>query len=159
MGEVRLGWKSFAEILGIMGVIGSLVFVALEIRQNTDAVRSATIQGVLDQSFAANLPPVDNATLRDALYLAPEELSDDQRRQLMWFFTAVLRVQLNRFYQAQVGVLDEEAVLELGARGGMFQLPTFKRWWLTQGGRYSPAFEEYIDSIVNGEPVDMSWLD
>lgn len=82
MTRASLGWRSIAEILGIIGVIGSLVFVALEIRQNTDAVRSATIQGVLDQSFAVNLPPVDNRGLRDALYLAPDELNDDQRRQL-----------------------------------------------------------------------------
>jgi len=157
--EKLLGWRGLAEILGIVGVIGSLLFVAMEIQQNTDAVRSASIQGVLDQSFAANLPPVDNASLREAIYSAPDELNDDQRRQLAWFYAALIRVQLNRFYQAQVGVLDEESVLELGARGGVFQVPTFKSWWATQGGRYSPEFEDFIDSIVNGEPVDSSWFE
>ena len=110
MKELRIGWKSSAEILGIVGVIASLVFVALEIRQNTDAVRSATIQGVLEQSFAANLVPVDNAGLREAIYSSPEELSDDQRRQLGWFYTALLRTQLNRFSQSELGVLEEAEV-------------------------------------------------
>ena len=46
-------WKMVGSVLGGLGVIGSLVFVALEIRQNTEAVRSATIQAISEQSFTA----------------------------------------------------------------------------------------------------------
>ena len=149
--------RETAEVLGVIGVVASLIFVALEIRQNTNAVLSATIQGVLDQSFAANLVPVDNASLREAIYSSPEELNDDQRRQLGWFYTGLLRVQLNRFSQSQVGILDEAAVLNLGARGGVFQTPSFESFWATQGGRYSPEFEAYINGIVNDPRVNMEW--
>ena len=100
-------WKETAEVLGVLGVIASLVFVAMEIRQNTDAVRSTAIQGMLDQSFAANLTPVENAGLREAIYSTPEKLTDDQRRQLGWFYAALIRLQLNRYSQAGIGVVDE----------------------------------------------------
>jgi len=155
--EKRIGWKGAAELLGIVGVIGSLVFVALEIRQNTNAVRSTTIQGVLDQAFAMNLVPVENADLREAIYSEPDELSADQRRQVAWFYAALMRVQLNRFSQAQIGVLNEDDMLELGARGGVYQLPSFRGWWATRGGRYSPEFVEFINSIVDGPPVDQEF--
>ena len=151
-------WKETAEVLGVLGVIASLVFVAMEIRQNTDAVRSTAIQGMLDQSFAANLTPVDNASLRDAIYSTPEELTDDQRRQLGWFYAALIRLQLNRYSQAGIGVVDEATVLDLGARGGVYQTATFRSWWKLQGGRYSDDFEQWFDSIVNGPPVEMSWF-
>ena len=151
-------WNGLAEMLGIVGVIGSLLFVAMEIRQNTNAVRSETIQGVLDQSVSVNLVPVESADLRAAIYGAPESLTDDQRRQVGWFYSAIVRVQLNRFSQAQVGILDQESVLELGGRGGVFQTPTFVSWWAGQGGRYSPEFEEFIDALVIGKQVDDSWM-
>ncbi|HEY5622263.1 MAG TPA: hypothetical protein VIV14_00785 [Gammaproteobacteria bacterium] len=44
-------WKETAEVLGIIGVIASMIFVGLEIRQNTSTVRGATLQAVSQQSF------------------------------------------------------------------------------------------------------------
>jgi hypothetical protein len=154
----RLEWKGLAEILGIIGVVTSLVFVAMEIRQNTDAIRSSTIQGVLDQAVSVNLVPVNNSGLREAIYAEPDQLTDDQRRMVAWFYTALLRVQLNRFGQAQVGFLDENSLRDLGGRGGVFQVPTFQAFWETQGGRYSPEFEQFMHEVVYGEAVDNSWF-
>ena len=37
------------EIIGLMGIISSLVFVGVEIRQNTAAVKGATHQTVSEQ--------------------------------------------------------------------------------------------------------------
>ena len=43
------------EMLAALGVIGSLLFVGYEIRQNTEAVRGSTIQGIADQSLQVTL--------------------------------------------------------------------------------------------------------
>ncbi len=43
-------WRVFAEVTGMAGVIATLVFVAMEIRQNTAAVKSAAIQAIAAQS-------------------------------------------------------------------------------------------------------------
>ncbi len=63
-------WKVVGSVLGGLGVIGSLVFVALQIRQNTEAVRSATIQAISEQSFEAVAQLVENPDLRAAYQAA-----------------------------------------------------------------------------------------
>jgi len=35
------GWKGIAELIGIFAVVASLVFVGVEVRQNSVATRSA----------------------------------------------------------------------------------------------------------------------
>ena len=41
--------RNIIEIVGIISVVGSLVFVGIEIKQNTSAVRGATQQAVSSQ--------------------------------------------------------------------------------------------------------------
>ena len=41
--------RNILEIIGFFSVIASLVFVGMEIRQNTTAVRGATNQAISDQ--------------------------------------------------------------------------------------------------------------
>ena len=40
------------ELIGFISVIASLVFVGMEIRQNTTAVRGATNQAISDQALS-----------------------------------------------------------------------------------------------------------
>ena len=42
--------RAFIEIFGLISVIGSLLFVGVEISQNTQAVRGATHKAVSDQA-------------------------------------------------------------------------------------------------------------
>ena len=55
MTRTSVGWKEIAEVLGILGVIGSLIFVALQIQQNTNAIRSAAIQDISRWSYDASI--------------------------------------------------------------------------------------------------------
>ena len=84
-------WKETAEVLGVLGVIGSLVFVAFEIRQNTEAVRSSTIQSISHWSYETYMAYVENEALRVALQAACDgTMSDDQRRQVGSWYGAIL---------------------------------------------------------------------
>lgn len=59
-------FRRLVEIFGFLGVIASLVFAALEIRQNTRAVYGATIQGMAEQSFETSMVIVQTPDLRTA---------------------------------------------------------------------------------------------
>jgi hypothetical protein len=63
----RISLRGIAEILGIFGVIGSRVFVALEIRQNADAVRSATIRAfpvTISDAWSFERPETEKTAVR-----------------------------------------------------------------------------------------------
>jgi hypothetical protein len=40
-------------VLGVLGVIASLMFVAFQIRQNTRAIESSTLEAILGRSYDA----------------------------------------------------------------------------------------------------------
>ncbi len=53
---------NIGQVIGAIAVVISLIYVALQIRQNTNAVRSATAQAVHEHFFAS--PPRSRRGLR-----------------------------------------------------------------------------------------------
>jgi len=141
-------WKETAEILGVLGVIGSLAFVALEIRQNTNAVKSATIQAISEQSFEFNKLIIENPDLRAARFASRAgPLTDDQRMLMDSLFAAALRIRQNRYVQAELGALDAETSSEIGT-GGIFLDPAFPDHWERNHANYSEGFREFFDGFL-----------
>lgn len=150
--KMNLNWKGLVEIVGILSVVGSLAFVALEIRQNTNAARSSTLQTVSEMSFDSTLAMVDNADLRDAWIAARSvrltDLTEDQQLQLQWFVGALLRVQQNRFNQVKLGVIELDDALDMGGRAASYKSPVFAEIWATARDNYPEDFQAYIDEYV-----------
>ena len=135
--------------LAVMGLIGSLGLVAYEIRANTNAVVSQTVQSLAEQQTELSLLGVQNADLREAYDMASDgrvaELTDAQVSLLNWFYTGVMRITENRFRQYQLGTLSEEALTQLGAKGSLFRNPFFAAFWPTQTGMHSSDFTAYVE--------------
>ena len=144
------GWKRYAEVLGIAGVIGSLVFVAIEIQQNTNAVRSATIQAIAALSVDTTLRLTENPELRAARRACndEEELTQDQQQLVIANFTALMRLQQNRYLQMQLGVLDEETVFQMGGRGPAYRSACFARFWSENGENFPIEFRRFLEREV-----------
>jgi hypothetical protein len=145
--------RGIGEALAAAGVIASLIFVAVEIRQNTEAVRGATTQAVAQQSMDLVFVGLDNPEIRDAFAAATreDELSPQQERVLMWFFQAKLRADENRFRQVQLGILDESTFGQLSSNTA-YRLPFFAEWWSTNGF----TFEEDFQTVVEREFLPLS---
>ena len=140
-------WREIAEVLGVLGVVGSLIFVALEIRENTRATRSSTIQDISRWSYDSGIVFVENADLREAWQAACDgTLNRDQRLLMLWAFSAFLRIQVNRFYQVELGTIDEATAFSIGGRGGLYRSPMFREYWPILKVPFEPAFQEYVES-------------
>ncbi|UCC24534.1 MAG: hypothetical protein JSU98_12440 [Gemmatimonadales bacterium] len=128
-----------------LGVMGSLVFVAIEVQQNTEAVRGATLQAVAQQSMDLVMAGVENADLREAFSVATrgEPLSPEQERVLNWFFQAKLRADENRFRQVQIGILDESTFGQLSSNAA-YRLPYFAEFWARSGPTFAEDFQRLV---------------
>jgi hypothetical protein len=146
--------KAVRETLAALGVIASLVFVGMEIRQNTAAVQSGTIQAVTDQSIQALTVLQDNDDLRTAYFLAIADSTLDlgQRQQLDLFYSMAMRIQMNRFYQDQLGIIDRDILLELGGRGGAYFSPYFADFWGQQRATFPEDFAVWIEEQFDVAP-------
>ena len=138
--------RSVGEALAAAGVMASLIFVAVEIGQNTEAVRGATTQAVAQQSMDLILVGLDNPDLRDAFATASrdEPLSADQEGVLRWFFGAKLRADENRFRQMELGILDESTFGQLSSNNA-YRLPFFAAWWSTNAFTFAEDFQILVE--------------
>ena len=149
MNKTNVNWQDLIELLGVIGVIGSLVFVALEIRQNTNAVRSSTIQAIAELSFDSTIAVVNNTDLRAARIASESgELTADQIVQLDAWYSGLMRIQQNRLLQANLGVLDLEDAMQIGGRANAYRQPYFADYWNRRGSNYPAEFQEYIENYV-----------
>ena len=138
-------WRETAEVLGVVGVVASLIFVGVGIRQNTYAVRGATVQAVSQQSLDLVMAGLDNPELRSAFTAAREDrLSPEQRNLLGWFISAKLRADENRFRQVELGILEESTFQQL-SNHGVYRLPYFADYWDRSGGVFAPDFQEFVE--------------
>jgi hypothetical protein len=144
LADVSWIWKEFAEVLGVLGVIASLIFVGVEIRQNTEAVRGSTLHAVSQQSLDLVMAGLDNPELRSAFTAAGKgKLSPEQRNQLTWFISAKLRADENRFRQVQLGILDASTFQQLSNHSA-YRLPYFAEYWARDSHIYSADFQEIV---------------
>ena len=128
--------RSIFEIFGLFSVIGSLIFVGVEISQNTQAVRGATHQAVSDQVSEYYLTIASDERLANltALALRDEisrnELSRaDQLSVDLVIITGIRRVE-NIYLQYTNGILKGDAFdrIGMGSYRGDYAKETWKDW-------------------------------
>jgi hypothetical protein len=148
--------KNYFEAVGLVAIVVSLTFVAYEIRQNTNAVRSEIVQAVSQQSFDGVVLSINNEYLRDAQFASlAGQATERQIEDIDRLYTALMRIQLNRYMQSKIGVIDRETVLELGGRAGIYRFDSFRDYWARSREEYSAGFQEYVERYVtNPESVE-----
>ena len=148
---------NIGQVIGAIAVVISLIYVALQIRQNTNAVRSATAQTV-HEHFAKwyHLVAADDELaqivangLRDY-----GSLSEQQRVRFIAAFMAFLSYSQNAFLKWREGLL--ESPLWLGWELVFMNLvcaPGGKAFWKDRAYMFGEEFRRYIeDDVMKKEP-------
>jgi hypothetical protein len=106
---------AIGEMLGAAAVFVSLIYLAIQTRQNTRALRSAAFQQVRD-SFA-NVSMVMAQDPQLALLLGKaasgEQLSDTERAQCNYMYTTLVRKGESAYFQSSDGTLQRESWLAI----------------------------------------------
>lgn len=143
--------KAIREIAAALGVILGLVFVGVEIRANTAAIRGETLQGISDQS--TNLQ-MQFATDPDLVRLMPRVIGDsilpsdldaeDQYRVLVAYLS-IIRVAENRFQQASLGTVPGDDPSQFGGASVLYRTPYLKALWPIIRMNFAPDFLQYFE--------------
>lgn len=135
--------KTIGELLAAFGVIASLVFVGLEIQQNTVVARAQTRQALTEDLREFIMTLATDPSLFEAFhnkFRDDYEGTHDERRALYVMY-ARLRMVENLFLQVQEGVVDESLFLSYGwSEQPVFMTPYFREWWPDQRSRFNPDF-------------------
>ena len=137
------------ETLTGLSVVLSLIFVAMEIRTNTDAIRGATIQGIADQYLDITIASMETPEVRTGWAKAASgnshELTLDEEIALNWYYNGILRIAENRFRQVELSIIKLHVV-----SGGApeFRSPFFKIYWEARRQLYAPDFAAHVDELL-----------
>jgi len=155
---------AIAELLGAIGVIASLVYLATQIRQsreqlsqNTRAVRANTYQESLLLRDNALLPVAfDSATARLVLrgFAGQEELDAEEALRFNLWMTTVMSNIENTHYQLRVGFLEEERWdVHRHRMRELLTSPGGADWWRTSAFRRgaSSEFVALVEEILGEE--------
>ncbi len=145
--------NSWIQLIGGIGVIAGLVFLAYELKQNAEMTAAQT-RSELSQSVIT-LIEMERHPGHVAAYMkskSGQALSREDKFYLDGMANATFRHWENTYYQYQKGLFDNEefeADFEVW-REAMLE-PSYLEHWLTRRHTYSQSFREAIDQIVNEE--------
>jgi hypothetical protein len=156
---------AIAELLGAIGVIASLVYLATQIRESREQMRENTrvTRASGYQSYFQNLDAVATRSttspeMARAARLGLEgmnRLDEDQGFYFNSWITGLLLALDNGHYQFRTGILERDRWQILrGSLAGLMSNPGAREWWSQVPIRtsLSPEFVALVEEILGEEP-------
>ena len=140
-----------AQIVGAVGVLASLIFVGLQIRQNTQSQHVVAVESLAAAIAAINVPLMESPMLGTALAKAVKDwgsASHDERVVAHYFLFSFFKLHEQAWYQHKSRVLDPgqwigwENLIRV-----YYHSPGIKQvWWPSRREAFSPQFQAYLAS-------------
>ena len=141
---------NIGEFISSIGVVVSLIYLAVQIRKNTETERTSTYQSVVSDFGSLNRTMAGNAELSFLYVKAMEnfgELDSVEKARVSQLFFATFHYFENMFYQHKKGYLEED--VWRGWKRLMltyYVRPGFQTWWSIRRDVFSESFGEFLDT-------------
>jgi len=141
---------SIGSIISGIAVVISLIYLAIQIRRNTEAERTSTYQSIVSDFGTMNNNLAGNPDLSHMFVEALEnyhEFSDEDKARISQMFFQIFRMFENMFYQQKKGYLDQD--LWIGWKRLMltyFARPGFQTWWEHRRVVYAKPFVHFLET-------------
>lgn len=161
-----INWEAIGavgEVLGAIGVVVTLGYLAVQIRENSKATRASTVHGV-NAAIADAWRPFQDLR-KSTVYIAGLEgiagLSPDERVRFLALMYVVAKTWEDISFQWRVGTLDDtywegqkNSFLDVFSQHGPHEYWELCKHW------FGAAFQEFIeDSLSNHEAGDMRYFE
>ena len=160
--------RLIAESIGLICVVGSLIFVGLEQRQNTIAIRAATNSSFASSFQDLNLVVASSTSLAKALAnlgVNQGKVSKEDRIQVLGLYRALFHIWSNGHRQHLNGTLDPALYEGVIQEISFFARKTSNaktvdsdrrravmKWaWESEKFIYNPEFQKLVDDILGNE--------
>ena len=146
---------SVGELIGAVAVIFSLVYLAMQVRQNTKAVRIQTYQAIMDSSNRLGDSMAEQNV--DAIYRKgrkdPDSCSEEEMAQFMLIAGQVVNLYEGLYLHHQSGAIDDDFFENRWKTfHRIMHQPGFRRMWERAGGYYAVSFTRAVDRLMAEDP-------
>ena len=143
------------SLIANIGVIGSIVFLGLEMQQNTEMMQSQTRNSIMENQLSFYERAIENNEF--AKVIAEKRLDPDsyptlspEGFQYALFIASQQRMWENEFYQYQVGLFDRD---EFEARINLWRreisYPANLETWRRAEDSYAPDFRDFMNGMIS----------
>jgi hypothetical protein len=141
---------NYADVIGGIAVIVSLIYVGIQIRRNAKSSQSQANQSAHESLANVSLEVAKDSDLSSLTrkgMIAFEKLTEEEQFRFVMLMITVFRRFENIFYQYEKGFLEEE--LWDGYKQSMllyFYTSGGQAFWNLRGEHFSGLFRNYLDS-------------
>jgi hypothetical protein len=145
--------NSVAQIVAALGVVASLFYLAVQIRQNTKSQRSVVVDS-LTNSLIVLLAPQAEPTVMRGFAAAVEDWDgakeEDRMRAIAMLFTT-FKLFENAWFQYRHGTLDRDQWEGWDRHIRVYyHRPGVQAWWTDRRVMFAPGFRTYVEAT---EPI------
>ena len=141
---------NIGELIGSVGVLVSLIYLAVQIRRNTDMARTSTYQSVVSDFGTLTNTVAASPELAELLVRGQEDfasLTAGEKARISQLFFGCFHYFENMYYQHKNGYLDDD--VWMGWKRLMltyYQRPGYRAWWQFRRSVFSDSFATFIES-------------
>lgn len=142
-----------SDIIGSLAVVITLIFLVIQMRENTRAIKASTRQAARDAEAQVIITSIDHPEA--ILAWTKQEPSDEEIVQHNLWLIGFFRNRENDWFQFQRGVMDD-ATWEryISSMTGLFLSERNRNWWFNYGtSAFNTEFVAQVNNILEKTPV------
>ena len=144
---------SLGELIAAVATVATLIYLALQIRQNTHATRAASFHAISDSMNHVNVSVAQNPGLA-RIWLAGttgrSSLGEEERYQFDLLLLSYFHVFETMHYQARVGAGETDLlVAEERSLAFLLATPGVREWWAENPYAFGPEFRAYLERFLS----------
>lgn len=140
--------SAVAQLVAAIGVIASLFYLAVQIRQNTRSMRAVVVDALtrgIAEILSGQTPEVMRSLVRVVENL--ESASEEDRLRALPQLFALFKLFENAWFQQRQGTLDPEQWQGWDAYiRTYYHRPGMKSWWSMRRAAFAPGFRDYLEA-------------
>lgn len=146
---------NLGDFIGRIAVVITLIYLAVQVRQNTRAIRVASMQSSMIAAQNIGILPAQDRDLARVVRVGltePDELDEDEFQQFLYFLMSKLRVHEDMFVQHRTGLVDDETwIARSSSLKTIFSMFGGRRIWEASSA-YRDDFKAWLESELGHEP-------
>ncbi|GAB5413402.1 MAG: hypothetical protein Cons2KO_10050 [Congregibacter sp.] len=150
-------WSYASQIAGVVLVVITLIYLAVQVRQGTQLLLSEARQVALSTDQGGVYKFIDFPGLGRCMADA-EAPSFEEKTQLMFWIIAQMRAREHEWLQYQAGALDGDAWLSY--RDVIYFVlgtPRSRKLWELCSGYFNDDFVKMVEEMLNDVPESDFW--
>ena len=144
--------QEIPQIIGGIGVIASLIYVAIQIRNNSRAVRAATYQQLSVNTLQGWMSMAHDGETTDIVLRGMDDffaLNRVEKARFRFLVMAYVGGFANAWFQLKIGTLrDNDWRAITGDMDAFFSTPGTHAVWPLVKSRFNPEFTAFVDQVL-----------